>query len=218
MRGDVIIVEEHHRAAAERIATRLAAEIARRARRTTLTVAGESGSGKSETAQALRDAFENRGLRTTVLQQDDYFVLPPNQNDAARRHDISWVGPQEVRLDLLDEHLAAAQAGAASVTKPLVIYAEDRIVEETLDLEGSRVVIAEGTYTTLLEHVDCRVFIARNRLETMDTRLRRAREAPDPFIEDVLEIEHETISGHRARASIVIRRDYEVEFTEPIVS
>jgi uridine kinase len=49
MRGDVIIVEEHHRAAAERISTRLAAEIADRARRTTLTVAGEGG-GKSETA------------------------------------------------------------------------------------------------------------------------------------------------------------------------
>jgi len=218
VRGDVIIVEEHHRAAADRIATRLAPEIAKRARRTTLTVAGESGCGKSETAQALLEAFEQHGLRTTVIQQDDYFVLPPKRNDAARRRDIGWVGPGEVRLDLLDEHLAAAQAGAPSLTKPLVIYDEDRIVEETLDLEGSQVVIAEGTYTTLLELVDSRIFIARDRLETMDARRRRAREAPDPFIEDVLEIEHEIISTHRARASIVISRDYAVEFAEPIGS
>lgn len=53
MRGDVIIVEEHHRAAAEGIATRLAPEIAERARRTTLSFGGESGSGKSDTARTL---------------------------------------------------------------------------------------------------------------------------------------------------------------------
>jgi uridine kinase len=218
VRGDVIIVEEHHRQAAERIATRLAPAIAERTRRTTLAVAGESGSGKSEMAQALLDSFEQHDLRTTVLQQDDYFVLPPRQNDAARRRDIGWVGPSEVRLDVLDEHLAAVWAGARSVTKPLVIYAEDRTVEETLDLDGSRVVIAEGTYTTLLEHVDDRIFIARNRLETLAARRRRAREAPDPFIEDVLEIEHRIISAHRARASVIISRDYEVEFAQPVVS
>jgi len=218
VRGDVIIVEEHHRQVAERIATRLAPAIAERARRTTLTVAGESGSGKSETAQALLEAFEQHGLRTTILQQDDYFVLPPKQNDAARRRDITWVGLREVRLNFLDQHLAAARAGAPSVTKPLVIYAEDRTVEETLDLEGLQVVIAEGTYTTMLEHVDDRIFIARNRLETMAARRRRAREAPDPFIEDVLELEHRIISAHRARASVIISRDYEVEFAQPVVS
>ena len=218
MRGDVIIVEEHHRAAARQIATRLGPQIAARGRRTTLAVAGESGSGKSETAQALVDAFEERGVRATVLQQDDYFVLPPKQNDSARRRDIGWVGPHEVRLDLLDEHLAAAQAGAPSVTKPLVIYDEDRIVNETLDLVGTEVVIAEGTYTMLLELVDGRIFIARDRLGTMDARRRRARETPDLFIEHVLEIEHRIISAHRARANIVISRDYAVEFAEPIGS
>lgn len=50
MRGDVAIVDEHQRGAAERIATRRAAEIAGRARRTIFTVAGETGGGKSETA------------------------------------------------------------------------------------------------------------------------------------------------------------------------
>ncbi|MFH2071565.1 MAG: hypothetical protein ABIJ75_01815 [Actinomycetota bacterium] len=122
------------------------------------------------------------------------------------------MGPLEVRLDLLDEHLAAAREGASRITKPLVIYEEDRITEETLTFGEAGVVIAEGTYTSLLENVDRRVFIARNRLDTMDHRMKRGREEFDPFIERVLEIEHEIISAHRSRADILITRDYEVGF------
>ena len=212
MQGDILLIEEEHRGAAAAIVDRLSGEIASTDRRYTMTVAGESGSGKSETGQALADDLTARGAIAVVLQQDDYYVLPPASNDAARRANFCWVGTTEVRLELLDEHLAAARAGARSIVKPLVVYADNRITEETLSLEGVEVVIAEGVYTSLCEHVDRRVFIARNRLETMEHRRRRAREEFDPFIEDVLTKEHEIISEHRARADVVITRDYDVEF------
>jgi len=212
MRGDVIIVEQHHQDAARIIVDRILPAIQATDRRYGITVAGESGSGKSETAMAVAQALEASGVRAAVLQQDDYFVHPPKTNDATRREGIDWVGTQEVRLDLLDGHMAAAFDGAEALTKPLVIYQEDRITEEVLSLEGIQVVVAEGTYTTLLENADTRIFIARNRLETMAARRNRAREAPDPFIERVLEIEHDIISKHRIRADVVITRDYDVEF------
>lgn len=211
MQGDVILVEEHHRRAAGRIVEHILPRIQGKQGRYSITVAGESGSGKSETAKALAEALEGHQVRCAVLQQDDYFVHPPKTNDAERRKDIGWVGTQEVKLDLLDRHLQQALEGADRLVKPLVIYEEDRVDEETLEIEGVKVVIAEGTYTSLLEHVDTRVFIARNRLETMAARKKRGREAMDPFIERVLEIEHEIISAHRARADIVITRDYDVE-------
>ncbi len=214
MKGDIILVEEHHRRAAEQIVERIAGTIAAKGSRSSITVAGESGSGKSETAQALADVLGERGIRAAVFQQDDYFVHPPRTNDRTRRANICWVGPTEVRLDLLDEHLGAALDGAEEVRKPLVIYEEDRIDEEVMNLRGVEVVIAEGTYTSLLEHVDTRVFIARNRLETMEHRLKRGREEFDPFIEEVLIIEHDIISKHRERADVVITRDYDVEFPE----
>jgi uridine kinase len=212
VKGDVIIVEDHHRSAAAAIRDHLLRELRERVRASTVSIAGESGSGKSEMGQALREALDGEGLATVVFGQDDYFVYPPRTNDAARRRDVSWVGPQEVRLALLDEHLAAVRDGATTLVKPLVEYAEDRIVEETLTLEGVRVAIAEGTYTSLLENLDRRIFIARSRVETLDARKRRARERFDPFIEEVLEIEHGIISQHRALADIVITRDYDVEF------
>ena len=212
MKGDIILVEDHHRLAAEQVIARLIDEIEQRDRRTTLTVAGESGSGKSEIAQAIAEALKPRGVGTAILQQDDYFVHPPRTNDRTRRANLCWVGSSEVRLDLLDEHLAAAVEGASSITKPLVIYEEDRITQETLEFGDAEVVIAEGTYTSLLANVDRRVFIARNRLDTMDHRMKRSREEFDPFIEQVLEIEHDIISAHRTRADILITRDYEVGF------
>ncbi|NNF70297.1 MAG: hypothetical protein HKN01_11040 [Acidimicrobiia bacterium] len=214
MKGDVILVGEEHQNAAEQIIDRLLGEIQASERRFTMNVAGESGSGKSETGQALADALASRGISAVVLQQDDYYVLPPRFNDAARRANFLWVGTTEVRLDLLDAHLQAAQEGASSIVKPLVIYSENRIDEEEISLDGVHVVIAEGVYTSLCEHADRRVFIARNRLETMEHRMKRGREEFDPFIEKVLETEHEIISQHRAVADVVISREYDVEFVK----
>lgn len=212
MRGDIILVGEEHKRAAELIVDRILSAIRATPRRFTITVAGESGSGKSETGQAISDALGERGVAATVLQQDDYYVLPPRFNDAARRANFAWVGTTEVRLDLLDGHLAAAQTGEDTIVKPLVIYDDNRIEDEEVSLAGVEVVIAEGVYTSLCDHVDCRVFIDRNRLETMEHRMKRGREEFDPFIEEVLTAEHEIISQHRGRADVIITREYDVEF------
>ena len=213
MKGDVILIEDHHYRAAEAIAERLLPRIRQHERRYVITVAGESGSGKSETGAAIAEMIEKHSeLRCMVLQQDDYFVHPPRTNDATRRKDIGWVGTQEVKLELLDEHLKSVIEGADEITKPLVIYEQDHVSEEVMSLAGVQVVVAEGTYTSLLKNVDARVFIARNRLETLESRKKRGREAIEPFLEEVLQIEHEIIAPHREFADIVITRDYEVEF------
>jgi uridine kinase len=83
---------------------------------------------------------------------------------------------------------------------------------EVASLEGVQVIIVEGTYVSLLRQVDRRIFIARNRLETLEHRQRRNRgsEAADPFIEGVLEVEHKIIAGHRALADFVLTRDFDV--------
>ena len=121
MRGDTIIIEAHHRKAAEAIIPLILPEIEASPGRYTISVAGESGSGKSETATAIAEALAEHGISSAIFQQDDYFVYPPKTNDSTRRKDIGWVGPQEVRLDLLDGHLQAFLADAESIEKPLVV-------------------------------------------------------------------------------------------------
>ncbi len=213
MRGDTIIIEEHHRKAAAVIAPALLPKIKASDSTFAITVAGESGSGKSETATAIAEALEAEGIACVILQQDDYFVHPPKSNDRARRQDIAWVGPGEVKLDLMSAHLKAFHDKAAGIDKPLVDYATDSIGEEYMDFGNARVVIAEGTYTSLLDHVDVRVFIARDFDQTRAHREKRNRDASelDPFIDGVLKIEHDIISSHRARADVVINPDYSVD-------
>jgi uridine kinase len=213
MKGDVVMVEEHHRKAAKEIIHRILADIEEKETRYTLTVAGESGSGKSEMGKAIQDELADYGIKAVVLGQDDYFVLPPYDNDARRREDPEWLGPHiEIKIDLLEGNLKAALAGADKIDKPLIDYNRNTIEMETITLEGVRVVIAEGTYTSLLKHVDTRVFIDSSRLDTLAYREKRNRgnEVGDDFIEKVLTMEHKIIAGHKNLADFVITREHEV--------
>ncbi|MFB3140321.1 MAG: helicase HerA domain-containing protein [Candidatus Acidiferrales bacterium] len=185
-------------------------EIAQSPGKYALAIAGESGSGKSELAAALAERLLEKGFKSIILQQDDYFVYPPKTNAAKRRQDIQWVGASEVRLDLLDRNIQEALDNKDEITKPLVIYQEDRIIQEAIKLQGVKVVIAEGTYTTLLQNVHARIFIDRTYVDTKAARLQRAREAPDPWIEEILAVEHRIISAHKSRADVIITRDYSV--------
>lgn len=216
MKGDILVIEQHHIDASRKIVTRILSDIPENGR-FVLTISGESGSGKSETAKALNDALVQHQISSVVLGQDDYFKLPPVSNDRKRREDDAWLGPQaEVEMDLLNQHILAALQGAEKITKPLVDYVKDAVTKEIVPLDGVRVVIIEGTYTALLRHVNCRVFIARNRLDTLEHRKKRSRgtEADDPFIEDVLRTEHKIISGFRYLADIIITKDYDVTFPD----
>ena len=213
MKGDVIVLEEHHKQAAREIVPEIIAKIKRKGSRYTITVAGESGSGKSETGQAIAEELEKHNFKAVLLGQDDYFVLPPKSNDAKRRADPEWLGPHvEVRLDVLEQNLKDAISGVETISKPLVDYNANSVEEETLSLVGVKVVIAEGTYTSLLKNVDTKVFIARNRLDTLEHRRKRNRgkEVGDPFIEQVLSIEHKIIAGHKQLADFIITREYDV--------
>jgi len=213
MKGDVIVLEEHHRRAASKIVPAILEKINNKPTRYTITVAGESGSGKSETGKAIQEELEKHGIKSVLLGQDDYFVLPPKSNDAKRREDPEWLGPHiEVKLDVLEQNLKDAIHGAKQITKPLVDYNKNSVEEETISLEGVKVIIAEGTYTSLLKNVDTKVFIARNRLDTLEHRRKRNRgdEVGDPFIEQVLMMEHKIIAGHKHLADFIITKDYDV--------
>jgi uridine kinase len=212
MKGDSIIVEEHHRKAAEGIVQIILPKITSSDSKFAINVSGESGSGKSEVATAISDELAKNGIKSIILQQDDYFVHPPKTNDKTRREDINWVGTQEVHLDILDQNIMDILDGVNEIEKPLVIYDEDTITRETMNVEDAKVVIADGTYTTALNNLTCRTFIDRSYLDTRAHREKRSRHKSelDEFIEKVLKIEHEIISSHKPKADIIITKDYGV--------
>ncbi len=213
MIGDKIVAKPYHIKAATEIFEALKEKVP--GSRTAITIAGESGSGKSEIASELAKCFETIGLKTKILQQDDYFYYPPKTNHSMREKDIKHVGTGEVKLELLDEHLHCFKHSPQNIiAKPLVIFDEDRITTEEMDPSVFTIVIAEGTYTTLLKNVDFKVFIDRNYNDTREDRIGRKRDVIDEFSNQILEIEHEIISKHKSLASFIVQKDYSVAISK----
>jgi uridine kinase len=212
MEGDKLLIGEDHTARATELCVHIHSRLVPRM---VITVAGESGAGKSETASEIVRLLGEQGHSAQLVQQDDYFVFPPKTNHEMRRRNIEQVGLYEVKLGLLDSNLRSYKRGENPIYRPLVNYDADRITMCERDLEGVEVVVAEGTYTTRLAFADLRIFIARNYEDTAAHRKARGRDAEDAFIGDVLLREHEIIRQHRQLADYVISRDFKSISTQP---
>ncbi len=213
MKGDVILLQEFHINAAHVIVTSIIDKINSSSSRFVISVAGESGSGKSETALAIAKELEKFGISSVILGQDDYFYLPPKSNSEKRRADPDWLGPHmEVNFEVFEHNLVDALHGSSEIVKPLVDYNANSVGTETIKLDGVKVVIAEGTYTSLLKHVHLKIFITRNWMTTLEDRKKRNRgnEVNDPFTENILATEHKIIAGHRQLADFIINDSFEV--------
>jgi uridine kinase len=203
MIGDKLVITDYHRQAAAQAIETVKPMLGKG--RLAISVSGESGSGKSETGHCLGELIEKEGYKVVVLAQDDYFRLPPKTNGKYRKTDLDWVGNGEVNLGLMSRNVKQIKDGAARIVKPLVNFDEDKIGGESLEDGPWDVVISEGTYTSLLEGLDVRVFINRTYHQTKKARLKRAREEVEgDFIEKVLDKEHGIISKEKARADVVI--------------
>lgn len=210
MIGDIVQIKPHHLPPARRILHHIGDSIAADEEVYTITVGGESGSGKSTISLAIRQLLEEEGHSTFIFHIDDYFKLPPEDNHNRRVQDISHVGPDEVDLSLLQRHIERVKSGVSELKKPLVHYRENRIRQVIVDVEDVDVIIAEGTYATLLEGIDCKIFMLRNYRETYEDRIKRGRDTVDSFSEKVLEIEHRILQDHIEMADLLIDKNYEV--------
>lgn len=176
-----------------------------------LTVGGESGSGKSTLAHAIRSVLAEHDIRSSVLHMDDYFKLPPYTNHAQREKNINRVGMEEVNLSMLQDHIDLFKDKCVSIEKPLVRYKANQIISEEIHLADVQVLIVEGTYVSILENINRKIFMSRNYKETFEARKKRNRDLIIPFNEEVLEIEHKIIVLHESYADILVGQNYKIE-------
>lgn len=208
-----MIMGNPHEKASEEIVAAIIEKVRQKAAVYTISLAGESGCGKTETGKALVKSFEKNGLKALLLGQDNYFYLAPLANDAMRKKDHEWLGPhKEVNLKRLDQNLRMAINGAKTIDSPHIDYQSNQETIEKISIEGVKVIIVEGTYTSLLRNIDTKIFIDADYKDTLKFRKLRNRgnEVNDPFVEGILETEHKIIAGHKFLADIIITKDYEV--------
>ena len=152
-----------------------------------ISIAGESGCGKSETAKAFVAELKKQNFQAKVLGLDNYFNLPPIANDIKRKADYSWLGPRkEVNMERIQADLKEFLAGSKQIVIPNIPYYSEVIDEQLLDIEDTAVLIVEGTYTSLLRNVGLRVFIDADYRDTRKFRELRSRgdEVNDPLEPD----------------------------------
>lgn len=171
----------------------------------TISIAGESGCGKTTLSRSIKELLEQSGKRVLILHQDEYFKLPPKQNHAARELNFEGIGPQEVRLSLLDSHIKKIkQAEIQTLAIPHMDWVNDTEEVKFIDVRNIDLIIIEGTYTSLLHQIDHRIFINTNYKSTKKNREIRNRESITDFIEMVLEKESAIIHEHLKLADIVL--------------
>ncbi|MBC7914276.1 MAG: hypothetical protein H7Y07_09140 [Pyrinomonadaceae bacterium] len=176
-----------------------------------ISISGESGCGKTTLSLAIREALNVRGITALILHQDDYFKLPPASNHEMRLCDFSHIGPQEVMLDLLDEHIRQVKVRRkASILVPYMDLGNDIKKEREIDIKGVTVLLIEGTYTTLLKNVDHHVFINTTYKQTRNNRIKRNREVVTDFIEKVLEKESSIIQKQKESAHIILDKQLQI--------
>lgn len=176
--------------------------------RVVIGAAGESGSGKSVTASSLAHELAARGLRAQVIYQDDYFIRPPQTNHDYRLSDLSRVGPHEVRLDLIAEHIADFRAARDGVVAPHVNYPANRFDTQVMHFSDCDVLVVEGTYVLQLATLDVGLFFAATHEDTRARRRARNRDLDAPIIDEILAIEHRLIAPQAALADLIIDRDF----------
>lgn len=210
MIGDIISIKSHYLIPAQKITELIRPKMKAAGSIFALTVGGESGSGKSTLSVAIKSLLSKEGLNAFIFHIDDYFYLPPRDTQEQRLKDISCVGLGEVNLALLQEHIDKVKNGVKLLKKPLVYYRENQIHEVMVDLSHVDVVIAEGTYASLLDHIDCRILMLRDYKDTYEARVHRARDPIIAFNEEVLEIEHGIVKKHIPLADVLVDKEYNV--------
>lgn len=210
------MIKNPHDMASSVIVQHLLKKITEKPQRYILSMAGESGCGKTETSKALINELANYGIKAIVIGQDNYFHLPPAENDAMRKQHPEWLGPhKEVNMTLLNTMLGMALTEATALQTLHIDYETNQLSEQKTDIAQVKVIIVEGTYTSLLKNVDARIFIDQDYHQTLIFRKIRNRgnEVNDPFVENILETEHKIIAGHKYLADFIITPDYEVIIT-----
>lgn len=174
-------------------------------------ICGESGCGKTVTAQCLQKQLEKAGKKTHVLHMDSYFWIPPKDNHLKRKGDIQWVGPQEVNIHLMETHLNLFKKGVNQLQIPIVDYENNRFDEMILEMQDVSVVIVEGVYAFHIDGLDLKIFLEKNYLDTLETRKERSREVYDTFVEQVLEIEHHLALNQKLQADLLVDKNYHLK-------
>jgi len=207
MLSDVLLIEEKHQLAAQKIFEHIEKL---REGRFVVAISGESGSGKTELSHCLANLYKKAGLKAKPLHTDNYYMsLPEERNQWREAHGRESIGYTEYNWEEINKNIADFRAGKES-EMPCVDIVTDQVDRLITNFEKVDVLILDGLYALKTEDVDLRVFIDITYEQTKKAQLRRGKEAQTAFRAMVLQREHEVVSSLNDLADLYVNLAYDV--------
>ena len=206
MLGDVLLITEKHKKAAEQIVDRLGRI---KSDKMVIAIGGESGSGKSELAHVISRRLKDKGELAKILHIDNYYkVSPQERTEWRKRHGVESIGLSEYDWDLINQNIAEFRESKEAVLPciDLLTDQEDRLIT---NFEGIKYLIVEGLYP-LKADADLRIFIDLTYHETKKAQILRGKEPQNEFRLQVLQREHEVVQSLRPSADLLVTKDFDV--------
>jgi uridine kinase len=206
MLGDVLLITDDHRQAAEQIVGRLERI---QSDKVVIAIGGESGAGKSELAHEVGRRLKERGELAKILHIDNYYKVPPTERTAWRKkHGLESIGLSEINWDLLGQHVAEFRESKEAVL-PCIDLLTDQIDKLITSFEGIKYLIVEGLYSLNID-ADLRILVGLTYYETKRAQIVRGKEPLTEWRWQVLEREHVVVQSLRPSADLIVNKDFEV--------
>ncbi|RDD30038.1 uridine kinase [Prosthecochloris sp. ZM] len=219
MLGDILLISDKHKKAAESIAERVliekeAFDESSPGYRFIVAISGESGAGKSELSHSLALVLKKHGFRVKILHTDNYYRVEPLLRRADReKKNFEGIGPEEYNREELLRNIDDFRCGRKADMPCIDIITEkvDRLVTDFSDID---ILIIDGLYAIATEGIDLGVYIDLTYKETKKNQMIRGKEMTDEHRWKVLQMEHQSAQKLRHIANTFIDRDYRVLFCD----
>ena len=212
MLGDILLIRDMHKAAAEAIA-----KVAIEDRNTRpkdykyiVAISGESGAGKSEVSHSLAKILKEQHIRVKVLHTDNYYKVPPLLRPEWRRtKGIDSVGMNEYDWNLIHRNIQDFKEDRESMM-PCIDIIPEQVDKLITDFKKVDCLVIDGLYALKADGIDLRVFIDLTFRETKISQIVRGKENMDDFRLRVLEREHQNVTSLKPMADLIIDKSYQV--------
>jgi len=212
MLGDVLLINDMHKEAAQSICERVLAERETKEERYRYVVgiSGESGSGKSELAHALGNLLKEHNIRVKVVHTDNYYRIQPLLREEWRRNkgfdqigitEYDWVKIRKTLRDFREEQECMI---------PCIDLIPEQVDKLITDFSKVDLLIVDGLYAINADDIDMRVFIDLTYHETKINQIIRMKEALSDFRLGILEHEHQAVISLKQKADLVVDKSYQV--------
>ncbi len=212
MLGDVLLINDMHKDAAQAIFDRVIEDRDSKPERYRyiVAIAGESGSGKSELAHSLGKFLKDYHVRVKVIHTDNYYKIQPLLREEWRRnigfdmigHDeYDWIKIKKTIRDFKEEQECMI---------PCIDLIPEQVDKLITDFSKIDLLIVDGLYAIKAPDIDMRVFIDLTFHETKINQIIRMKEALSDFRLGILEKEHEAVVSLKSLADLVVDKSYQV--------